>query len=297
MKRIFHIFLVLAISILGIPFSACDKVDDPYPTINEIDSSLVWDDSVEATPNNGVRFILMEEFTGFRCPNCPEGAERVEDLIADYGDRFIAVAIHAQDEFAKPIAESGPYSNDYRTEDGNIYNETFQIASLPAGMVSRIQRSPGNYSMGRNLWRNFTEDIIANPGVTLGDINIKNLYDDSSRTMETRVSFTWLEDNVTSNYNLQLYLLENDIIDWQIDNRKDPSDIENYVHKHLFRGSLNTTWGHEISFEGVGTTVELDPIQKQIPDGWKTEDLVVVAFVYDSDTYEVKQANEAHITP
>lgn len=61
MKRVFQITVVSIICALGFQFNACDKVDNPYPDIGIIDTNIVWDDSIEATPNNGVRFILMEE--------------------------------------------------------------------------------------------------------------------------------------------------------------------------------------------------------------------------------------------
>jgi hypothetical protein len=46
------------------------------------------------------RQVLIEEFTGVRCVQCPAGAAEIETLLALHGDQLVAVAIHAGDFFA-----------------------------------------------------------------------------------------------------------------------------------------------------------------------------------------------------
>ena len=39
--------------------------------------------------------ILLEDYTGHKCGNCPRAAEKAEELKEIYGDQLIPIAIHA----------------------------------------------------------------------------------------------------------------------------------------------------------------------------------------------------------
>lgn len=52
----------------------------------------------QQTQDKPLRRVLMEEYTGTWCNNCPRGIASVQHLQKEYGDRFIAIAIH-QDSY------------------------------------------------------------------------------------------------------------------------------------------------------------------------------------------------------
>ncbi len=52
------------------------------------------------------RRVVLEEGTGAWCGNCPLGTLAIEDLEKIYGDRFIPISIHNDDEYAYPAYES-----------------------------------------------------------------------------------------------------------------------------------------------------------------------------------------------
>ena len=77
-------------------FIACDEVSN--------DKRLTYIEPPEAA-----RAILIEDFTGQYCVNCPRATEEIERLIEQYGDTvIIAVAIH-----------SGPFSKDKTAARGS----------------------------------------------------------------------------------------------------------------------------------------------------------------------------------
>ncbi|MFO8067267.1 MAG: hypothetical protein R6U11_06770, partial [Bacteroidales bacterium] len=119
--------LLLVFSALIFSFTACDKVEPPY--MNE-DAGQNDEDTVV------VRKILLEEFTGHQCPNCPEGMKTANQLKSVYGDRFLIMSIHTG-LFARPTP--GDFENDYRTEAGDGIAEFFGINQFPVGIVNRTE--------------------------------------------------------------------------------------------------------------------------------------------------------------
>ena len=101
MKRINTIILVL----LGIVlFTSCDKVP-----LNE---RLIY-----VEPPEVGRAVLIEDYTGQYCVNCPRATEEIERLVEEYGDSVvIAVAIHSG-PFSKQKGEPSPLY----TELGDMY--------------------------------------------------------------------------------------------------------------------------------------------------------------------------------
>ncbi len=65
--------------------------------VNGKDNTLA-DNSSESTFNNLTRLVvrntLVEELTGTGCPWCPRGLQGLANLRAEFGDRFIGLAIH-----------------------------------------------------------------------------------------------------------------------------------------------------------------------------------------------------------
>ena len=301
---------ILFISLFSGLILSCDKIDEPFPpNIEIIDSSIVWDDSIFSNSNDNVRFVLMEEFTGHTCPNCPDAAVEVERFRnVKYGAKFIPIAIHATETFAAPKdltgAPAGSYQTDHRTDESLDYeNESsFGIGKgLPRALISRRGES---VTVGK--WVQKCDKIYENPGPTLANIHITNFFDDSSKTFRVRIRIEWLED-YAGGMNLQIQVREDNIVDWQLDGS---DHIEDYLFDHMFRGSVNGAWGSPISAASAGEITEISFTQsienylgrerKYSLDNYEKSDFSdwsMIAFIYkDSPEFEVMQVNEAHLT-
>ena len=292
--------LSLGFALLTVAFlpwmAGCDKVDHPVVTDNsiDIDTGIVWDDSAQSVLNNGNRFVLIEEFTGHTCPNCPEKSEIVIQLQQDHAPSVVTMSIHAGG-FAEVKTSGDKYTTDFRTDAGNQYRLDFAVSSYPRAMISRVKKgSEWALRDVDNNWENGVNDVVNKPSIA--DIFIVNRYDDSTQIVQNEVVINWNTDQ-TEPLNLQLYLVEDSIVDWQTDRRQTPQDIPDYHHRHVLRQALNGNYGQKLEF---GTVGQQDRIitNFEVPD--KIRDLrqcMIVAFIFKPgpDNFDVMQVNEAHI--
>jgi len=95
---------------------------------------------------------------------------------------------------------------------------------------------------------------------------------------------------------LAVYLLESQIINWQTDYSQSPADIPDYEHNHVLRRAINGSWGMEIASDTIvaGSSI-VKSYAYNLPDEFVKENCAVVAFVYNDDTKEVMQAEEAGV--
>ncbi len=293
--------------------TACDEVDDPFPegrglsftldgeteyvvdpSLNITDTAALRDfiestewDTIEAPDNANERFILLEEFTGHKCIFCPDGTREIMRLDSIYGDQLIPVGIHAGD-FATPEPPPGiRYNTDFRVPPhGEEYLRQFQVAGYPTGMVNRLN---GRVS-GKDNWGNQI-NAVRNEA-PLAELALTNYVNASLDVVRVQIDISW-KQSLSEAYNLQLYLVEDHIIDWQKDGNK---VIENYDHRHVLRKVVNGSYGTPL-----GEASKNDPISYQFittfKEGWKVQDLESVAFIFNSDeqSFEVIQANAAYL--
>jgi hypothetical protein len=130
MKNFKILFLFFALVIF---FSACEKITPPYK-----ESKGGGNDTTGVLKN-----VLLEDYTGHTCVNCPTAAVIAHDLKNLYGDRLIVMAVHAG-YFADP--HPGIFENDYRTQAGNEWNTFFGFQNYPSGLIDRVPNAPGDYS-------------------------------------------------------------------------------------------------------------------------------------------------------
>jgi len=113
----------------------------------------------ETTAKQTERVILLEEFTGHTCVNCPEATHLAHDLKETYGEQLLLLSIHAG-ELAEP--SDSPFEADFRTAPGTaIYNE-FAPIGVPTGMVNRTESS-GSVVLFKDGWEPAINNLINLP--------------------------------------------------------------------------------------------------------------------------------------
>ncbi|MBP9079034.1 MAG: Omp28-related outer membrane protein [Flavobacteriales bacterium] len=289
-------YLLLSLLVIT-SLSSCDIVNAPKG------------DMASPTPPGGstvTRNVLLEDCTGFRCNNCPDAAIRAMQLKAIYGDRLVVVGVHMLDEFAKPVEplDDGFYDTDFRTPAGNTYQSQggFDITALPIGLVNRKPYN-GSIRVSRYSWSTAVAGMIDQQAAL--DLRIDTLiFDSVAGTVSGGVSAVLLQPLATP-HNLTLYLTEDHVIDWQLNNQANPHDVPNYDHRHVLRGALNGTWGEGFldASTQVGDTVHLTfshPLPPAPATVLEPNNCALVAYVYStsgSDKYEVKQVVEREFQP
>lgn len=94
--------------------------------------------SVNVVPTNTTKKVLMEEFTGVRCVNCPQAQAEIKNLQTEgiFGEDLIVVSYHAG-FFSEPYSDS---QKDFRTPAGTeILNFLETPIGYPSGVVNRKQ--------------------------------------------------------------------------------------------------------------------------------------------------------------
>lgn len=211
----------------------CDIVDDPFP------SQPGWEDTSARVLQN----VLLEDYTGHTCGNCPEAADVAHNIQDLYGsDRVIVAAVHAG-PFAFP--QPPTYPADYQTPVGNELDQTFRIsrAGNPNGLVNRTTYN-GKFIQSKDNWAPATQALLA-AKPKLG-LSAAHTWDAASKTVTINVVADYLVDG-TDDYYLTAWILENGIIGDQTDYRKNPSHVEDYEFEHVLRASVNGTWGEQMN--------------------------------------------------
>ena len=103
--------------ILLFNITSCDIVEGPYMIENGTNP-------VDTTSNNFVKKVLIEDYTGHTCPNCPDAARQLEAIQDFYGDQVIGMAIHIGKAFAMPYpsSQSPKFQYEFRTKWGEEYD-------------------------------------------------------------------------------------------------------------------------------------------------------------------------------
>lgn len=231
--------------------SACSQID--------VSERLIY-----VEPSDVARTVLIEDFTGQRCINCPTAASEIERLQKEYGEEnVIAVGIHSGPLAVFPNAKT----KGLRTELGDIYYSHWNIESEPSGLINRrhgIVLVP--------QWTGLVyEDMQQKTSIEL-TLACRML---ESGDVEVRANFVALKDDFKGR--LQLWVTEDSIVAPQM--MPDGSMNNEYVHNHVFRAAINGAWGDEIN-RTVGSETAVEYSFRPERD-WNIDYLSVVAFVYD----------------
>ena len=112
---------------------ACDEIDeqDRFQKVEIASGGESGGEGGSEGTGFGAKNVLIEDFTGQRCINCPLATNTISTLQASFGhDRVIPVAIHGGDlTLAAPTGLANAIGNTYTAERG--------VSSKPKGEVDR----------------------------------------------------------------------------------------------------------------------------------------------------------------
>lgn len=284
---------ILSFLFAGFLIWSCDVIEPPFIIDTQTADTIKFPVPEFAVRSEFVKKVLLEEFTGHKCGNCPRAAEELVRLEASYHEQLVPLAIHVTDFFGG-ADETGYYSNDYRTETGAVLNDYYGIesAGLPRGMVNRTEYNE-QIILSFSEWEGaLIEQLSKEP---LVDVQIITQYDADSNQFAAHVQ-TQLLANFSSELNLSVFLVEDSIVSAQKDYNHDPTTIEDYVHRHMLRKSLNGTWGDPLidSEAEIGEKI-IKSYSSDLDVDYKLKDCYIVAFVLDANSREILHAEQAKI--
>lgn len=233
------------------------------------------------------RQVLIEEFTGVRCVNCPAGSAFISDLLAINAPQLIAVSIHAG-EFAPPYPQS---LYDFRTPEGDqLLSYLGEPFGYPTAVVNR-SKFDGQFDLqlGQGEWAGYiAEEKESAPKVR---IDIKPEFNSSTRELKVKVALFVDETITDDDVRLSVMITESDIKDMQLTPASSQPNA-GYTHKHVLRGMMTNYDGAPLTESLVpGAEIEKS-FSKSLPAEWKESNCKVIAFV--SLAGEKKNVLQAH---
>ena len=247
---------------LALTLGACDN------NIDEQDRFIPVEDT------HTERVVLIEEFTGTRCPNCPTGAERIAALHEYHGNKVIPVSLFPD----QPKALTKPWDVDLRTTvASDIFNQYNKDNALPAAMFNRVSNDGAVLSTSMTLWSNYVSNILEDENDTYApaDITLTPNYNPETRNLTVQYNCFFTKD-INEDVSFQVYILENGIVGTQ---STSTAKDNNYVFNHVLRTALNGTWGKD--FGGghlVGESVE-GTAGVTLDESWEADNIQVVGFL------------------
>lgn len=268
-------YLSIALLALAAFSAGCDD-------ISEDDRYIKVEKPVIDNPRN----LLIMEFTGNDCLNCPIGAATVEQIKEEEAPgRVISVGLHPYgSHFTEPLTSIHTPSRkqDLRSQAATALFDYYQPSSFPAavfnGLKSSLSGSTGDWKQRASEALNATAYV---------NLSATSVYDAETRNLTVDYDVEFL-DFFNRKLNITVWLVENKIMGTQTmpNGRKD----YNYEHNHVLRASLNGDWGEELGDRFAEGDHASGSASMTINDDWVAENCDVVLYVYREDDKEVEQA-------
>ncbi|MBH19297.1 MAG: hypothetical protein CL851_02625 [Crocinitomicaceae bacterium] len=298
MKKYFKYFLIISI------FS-CDKIENPLPEeYGKFDWSLYPGDPADYSydlvnpennwgPNNNPKSILLEDYTGHKCTNCPEAAQIAKDLEDDTSKNVIVSTIHASQDGTFQSTDN-IFINNYETEAGNEYVRGSEMPGFLGNPMGTINRNDGGLSNSSWYFASDWLNGVNNELNSAFSLNIQLQYYYFTQTNGLFIhTETSILNDLTGEYHLVIYLIRDDIVSPQ----KFNSGIidTNYHHHAVLSDNINGTWGTPI----INGTAEKDSmiynnftyelIDPSIDSTYSIDNLSLISYVIDRNTLRVIQ--------
>ncbi len=323
MKKLFFGITVLATIVI----QSCDKVVNPSKrSYVDIDTTLLDGITLDEyknsptgwpifTNNTNVNLnVLIEDYTGSQCINCPYAHNAAEEIVDDNLGRVFVASIHSS-----PVGMSTsqayidtPFLTNFTNQNGfdiaiDLASKDPYFAGTPAGTFNRrkegIQISYSYLPSSSNLWASFTTSLLNTNDLKV-NLQSKANYFPATRgiILHTEVELKSSSLNDSSNLYQVVYLIEDSLVAPQITPSawtQFPGGYDpEYVHRNIMRGCLDgKSFGRKlISSMKVdkngnvltGNKYYLNYSYK-LPEQYNKDNMHLLIFVYDGETNQILQ--------
>lgn len=256
------------------------------------------------------RNVVLEEFTGMRCVNCPLGIAAIEKIRSIYGNRFIPISLHN-------------YQDDVLGSGTTDYADALGLAAAPSGIIDRCGRitfpvydDNGDYMFngpaGEPKWLDQVNEQMGQPAEA--DITLTPKLSDDRTTIDIPVRVRFAMDSEHRQLNMLLVLLEDNVLGYQMNGYSSISDpdlgewglggmygkssVYPYYHEDVARSwKGNSVNGTSCLTGSVTANVDYDmPMEMDMAGNVSDiNNTKVVAMLIDAATGRVVNANVAKV--
>ncbi|PWL32513.1 MAG: hypothetical protein DCO96_02930 [Fluviicola sp. XM-24bin1] len=267
-----------------------------------MDSATYWSTMgpVFGTNTNTQRNVLLEDFTGHRCNNCPTATDTAEAIREENVGQVFVATIHASPIGTATFQEVilPDFSTDWTNADGLGIGLHFgnlpgsQFIGNPLGTINRV-RFNGQLMQSEGLWRNITESLLSAPlRVNIqADVN----YFPNTRGMFVHAEVDIIDPGIPNDMYTVVYLVEDTAVGSQLlsDNSLEPD----YVHKNIMRDCILSGWeGLPVNsiFQVAPSKFRYDYIY-ELPNQYDVSNMHLLIYVRDAVTEEIYQVIKQEI--
>ena len=265
-------------------FSSCKEVG---PEINFTET--VYETSIETPEAPQDKVVLIEDFTGAACPNCPDGHIVIAEALSTYAGKVVAIAEY--NYFADPLYIEQNFVTDEALDMNNYLGP---VTGWPAIFIDRKDFGNDDYLA------ELPENVVTYTGNQVAEsapinLYVENTFDAETRILTAKITVKYTE-TVSSVNQLSVALIESDIIAAQVDDNVG-GVVEDYEHNHVLRKMLSFYQGDPLPEENIAGRVYEFTYSFTIPETWVAENMEVIAFVNtaEADNKEVLQAAEGAV--
>ncbi|MFM2049421.1 MAG: hypothetical protein RI955_1969 [Bacteroidota bacterium] len=289
-------YLVIAASLLIV---ACTEIGPPInltpdtPTpVGAKKSGLIKDTSYVETsiPTADAKRVLIEEFSGQSCTNCPNGHQAIEQ-IKSTNNKVSAATIHFIDNSFSQSLPIAPF--DFRTALGTTISSSLDgITGIPAARFDRASFG-GAYTFSTPAsWVTYVNQETAKTSYV--NIELASIWDATIHQDSVAVKIHFTGNASADTLGVSIFITEDSIVAPQI--LPTGSTDLNYVHNNIFRTLLTASSGIEIKGNKTVGNVKLYQLRSEVIDitKWNIDKLKIIAFVHkqNSGNKEVIQVVE-----
>ncbi len=262
------------------------------PACDNIDTDERWEEKV---PVEIKKNVLIEDFTGQKCINCPAATDIIHQLQqGKVGAHIIAVGIHTTNKEMGYSVDESPIG--LATAIGEKYNQDWGVNSWPIGMVDR----KGGLLNDTKWVSAAVKRLQLEPEV---EMQLSTSYDGNVSDTQwgkagITVTLSEKKAGALKNAYVNVWITEGSIVALQY--MPDGSMNAKYVHQHVLRDVLTPAYGEPVlsqDTEGMVSCTFSYDIPKIYGMRSKTDvqNMAVVAFVTKGEKGEVMQVEEARI--
>lgn len=226
------------------------------------------------------RHVLLAEFTGAWCINCPEGYDNMKGILAlpqlsKYKDYIHMCAFHSDREGTDALA----------IEDTQDLISLFDGLAYPAFTTdfreSGILTDTGASSLRPSIESAFTEHLPS------CGVAVSSEMDSDGTSAGVTVKVTSLESSV---YRVLVLVVEDKVTGWQKTTMY-PDGIDDYLHRHVVRkvvtSYVKTFTGEKLTDDGViGADEEAEGTWTVDVEGaWNLDNTEIYAIALDADGF------------
>ena len=213
--------------------------------------------------------VLIKDFTGARCVNCPAAAEHAHNLQHQLDeDHIFIMSVHAGYQ-AQPMGSFPDFLTDEGTEWYNNHD------SNPLFTVDHVALTEGNTLNETQIDAPVAAALSEEQSF---EIRLTPLFDEACRQLYVTVNAYALDD-LDGQFYITACLVEDHIVGWQTT----PSGVDKeYDFRNVFRGTLNGAYGDAFEDAQVnsGDTFNFN-YSTEINADYNADECYLMVYIYD----------------